>query len=182
MDASRNTSPQTSKAITPQFLSEWIASGLDKRLLLLIVPQKGEAMDWIYQAIAKIEGPMVWVILDASDNQPSVFQADLTAQLEKVFPKGLQGKTSNPGEPDELEDWIVLLINLIADWPERLVIVIDHYQVIVEEKIHIAIALLLDYLPPQGHMILISQCQPPLPLGHWRVRRQMVEFNLKKGG
>jgi len=39
-------------------------------------------------------------------------------------------------------------------------------------------SLLLDYLPPNMHLILVSQREPPLPIPRLRVRAQMREMRL----
>ncbi len=180
MDTPSYSSPQPIKRPTFQSFQEWIMGGLDKRLVLLVVPQKGEVTDWIYQVINQIEGMVVWITLDQNDNQPAVFQARLAALMENLSSGGCQDITGTLAQPGDLEDWIVSFINQVADWPSEIVLVLEDYQVIVKQEIHNAMAYLLDYLPPQGHVIIISQCEPPLPLGHWRVRRQMVEINLRQ--
>ena len=161
-----------------QFLIDWIKRALDRRLLVVVVPQKEEIMDWVRQAIGQIKEPVDWLTLAASDNLPPSFQAHLAAVMNKLALDGRLGSFDPPEQNEGLEDWIVSLINWAADWRVDRVLVIDNYTIIVAAEIHRAIALLIDFLPPHLHVILITQGEPPLPLGHWRVRRQVAEINL----
>lgn len=51
---------------------------------------------------------------------------------------------------------------------------LDDYHVITAPAIHQAFTYLLDHLPPQCHLLIISCNDPPLPLARLRSQGQMV--------
>ena len=55
------------------------------------------------------------------------------------------------------------------------ILVLDDYHVIDEKTVHEAVDFLLDHMPPQMHLFIVSRSDPPLHLSRLRVQRQMVE-------
>jgi LuxR family maltose regulon positive regulatory protein len=47
---------------------------------------------------------------------------------------------------------------------------------ITAQKIHHGIRLLIDYQPPQMHLLIASREEPPLQIARLRARRQLVEI------
>ncbi len=158
---------------TSQALQEWMLGKQDKRLVILIVPADGEKSGCIRQIISQNHTLVIWVILDESDNQPEVF----TQHLEGAIKVLTGGKLGNHFEPSfDPEDWMTAFINGCLDLPGEVRLVLDGYHQIKASEVHELVTMLVDYLPPQMHVILISQDEPPLPLARWRVRRQMAEL------
>jgi LuxR family maltose regulon positive regulatory protein len=69
------------------------------------------------------------------------------------------------------------LINTIASIHDHFVVILDDYHCIENPAIHEALAFLIDYLPPQMHVILAGRQEPPLPLARWRARGQLLELH-----
>jgi len=125
-----------------------------------------------------------WLSLDESDNQPVTFWRYLTAALQHARP-GL-GETAQAmlaeitasmasSQPPSLETVAAVLINELAGCPTPLILVIDDYHVIRSKEIHATLNLLLDHLPNNVHLVLLSREDPPLGLARRRARHQMVE-------
>jgi LuxR family maltose regulon positive regulatory protein len=70
------------------------------------------------------------------------------------------------------------LLNALADRPASLALVLDDYHVIEAPAIHRALAWLIDHLPPQFHLLIVSRADPPLPLGCWQARGQLCEVRV----
>jgi LuxR family maltose regulon positive regulatory protein len=64
----------------------------------------------------------------------------------------------------------------VATIPDDFVLVLDDYYCIKSEGIHEALAYLIDYAPPNMHVILATRTEPPLPLAQWRARGQLLEL------
>jgi LuxR family maltose regulon positive regulatory protein len=75
-----------------------------------------------------------------------------------------------------MEDAVTALLNEIAALPDSLVLVLDDYHAIESKQVHAALRFLLDYAPPQMHLVLATRSEPPLPLSRLRARRQMNEL------
>ncbi|MCP4543463.1 MAG: AAA family ATPase, partial [Chloroflexi bacterium] len=56
------------------------------------------------------------------------------------------------------------------------VLVLDDYHVIDAPSVHRSLEFLLDHLPPQLHLVILTREDPPLPLPRLRVRRQITHI------
>ncbi len=145
--------------------------GMNRRLTLLIAPAGFGKTALLRQWLTTHKRPTAWLTLEPVDNAPELFLADLVVALQAALPQ-IQlsvGDTS-------LQDGIIDLINALTSVPGDLSLILDNYHVISEPLIHQAMRLLLDYLPPQVHLIIASRTEPPLQLPRLRVRRQLVEL------
>jgi LuxR family transcriptional regulator, maltose regulon positive regulatory protein len=118
-----------------------------------------------------------WLSLDEADNQPITFWRYLTAALQHARP-GL-GETAQAmlasSQPPSLETVATVLINELAGSPTPLILVMDDYHVIRSKDIHASLNFLLDHLPNNVHLLLLSREDPPLGLARRRSRQQMIE-------
>ena len=118
-----------------------------------------------------------WLSLDESDNQPGTFWRYLIAALQHAR-LGL-GETAQAmlasSQPPSLETVATVLINELAGSPASLILVMDDYHVIRSKEIHASLNFLLDHLPHNVHLVLLSREDPPLGLARRRARQQMVE-------
>src|SRR5436305_6475213 len=55
-------------------------------------------------------------------------------------------------------------------------LVLDDYHAITIEPIHHALTFLLEHLPPQMHLVIVTRADPPLPLSRLRARGQLTEL------
>lgn len=129
---------------------------------------------------SKIENPRAaWLSLDKDDNDPVRFLIYLVAALQTVHPA--LGETTlailRAAQPFSVEAVLTTLLNELAALPGECVLVLDDYHVIETETIHAALTFLLDHLPPQLHLIILSRTTPPWPLGHLRARGQLLELH-----
>ncbi|MBE7474773.1 MAG: hypothetical protein DPW09_30455 [Anaerolineae bacterium] len=115
-----------------------------------------------------------WLSLDKEDNDPARFLSYLVAAMQTVYPALGQSSFTAPSLP--LETALTTLVNEIAALPETVVLVLDDYHLIEAETIHRGLIFLLDHLPAQLHLVILSRTTPPLPLGHLRARGQLLEL------
>ena len=67
---------------------------------------------------------------------------------------------------------------LSADNPERhIALVLEDYHVITTPAIHEAVAWLLDSLPSQLHLVIVTRADPALPLARLRARGDLTEIH-----
>ena len=126
----------------------------------------------IAQWIQSIDRPTAWLSLDEHDNELRVFVQSLTAALQSAFPDAFHGIASLFEAPrfPSVEYVVPLLINDLADLPDDLMLVLDDYHLIRTREIHSLLDQLIEHLPPQLHLVLISRSDPPLPLARWRAQ------------
>ena len=65
---------------------------------------------------------------------------------------------------------VTLFINDLADVPDDVILVLDDYHLIHNREIHTFLDQLIEHLPPQLHLVLVSRSDPPLPLARWHAQ------------
>ena len=58
-----------------------------------------------------------------------------------------------------------------------MVLVLDDYHVVTETAVHDSIRFLIDHMPPQLHLVILSRSEPPLQLPRLRVRGELTELD-----
>jgi LuxR family transcriptional regulator, maltose regulon positive regulatory protein len=125
--------------------------------------------------------PFAWVSLDEQDNDPvrlwrHIIEAICQVALEdEDFRADVLVTLSTAGQ-NFLEIGLPMLINELAEVPHRMIVVIDDYQFVTEERCHESVVYFLEHLPEKIHLILSSRSDPPLPLGRLRARGEMNEI------
>lgn len=173
--------PRPNRVARPR-LFEQLNSGLDKALILISAPagygKTTLAGSWLRSSNVASS----WLSLDEDDNDPIRFLRHFVAALEKVTPiiqpdllSALQGMRVDP--PDVL---LNILINEIVERAPSFVYVLDDFHVIHAQPILEMVASLLEHLPPQMHLLLLSRTDPPLPLFRLRARDQLLEIRVEQ--
>lgn len=80
------------------------------------------------------------------------------------------------GVSDQLENILNQFLNRLMHLPGDRFIIIENYHNFHDPMIHTVIAYLIDFLPPNIHMIISSQDQPALPIPRLRARRELIEI------
>ncbi len=157
---------------------ERLNAALDCRLTLLVAPARCGKTTLLHSWANACKWPVAWVTLTPEDNVPARFLSDLLAALEAI---GLPSGGLDPGLVAEasLADALVEVLNVLVEWPDDWVLILDSYHVIASDEIHEAARFLLDYLPPQMHIVIASRTEPPLQLPRLRVRRQLYQVSLE---
>jgi LuxR family maltose regulon positive regulatory protein len=122
--------------------------------------------------------PVVWLSLDAADNDPALFFTYLIATIQQINPDvGVDiESTLEPGAAPPIENLLTALVNDITASATRFVLILDDYHIIQEIKVHQALDFLFDHFPQGMHMVIISRTMPPMPLGRLRVQRELSEI------
>lgn len=127
--------------------------------------------------------PLVaWVALDEEDNDPRLFWTYVLNALEMQNAEGftsLLRLLQSPTVPS-MKYILTGLINLLANHTEHFLLLLDDYHVIKEQEIHNTLSYLVEYLPPQLHIVLATREDPPLPLQRLRARRQVLEIHTEQ--
>ncbi len=74
---------------------------------------------------------------------------------------------------DELQ---VVLLNEIYSISTDFVLVLDDYHLITNQTIHQFLALLVEHMPPQMHLVISARADPSLPLARLRARSELCEL------
>ena len=118
-----------------------------------------------------------WLSLDEGDNDPALFLSYLIAALKQVSEHIGDASLSMLQSPQPLPAQIILtnLINELVSLAHPICLVLDDYHVIHTPLIHQHLTFLLDHLPPQLHLVILTREDPLLPLAQLRARGQVLE-------
>ncbi|AJY73548.1 LuxR C-terminal-related transcriptional regulator [Paenibacillus beijingensis] len=166
-----------SKLVPRPRLIERMNEGLQRKLTLVSASAGYGKTTLVSEWLAGCSGPAAWLSLEEGDNDPARFLTCLIAALQTIaanIGEGVAGLLQSP-QPPQTESIIAALLNEITAVPDNFVLVLDDYHVIDAGPIDNAIALLLDRMPPQMHLVIATREDPRLPLARLRVRGQLTE-------
>ena len=174
--------PRSRTGLVPRpRLIERIKRGTEGKLTLVSAPagfgKTTLLTEWLASAPAA-NGPAAWLALDHNDNEPMLFWAYVIAALQTVNAQVGTRALALLHSPQQMsvETLLGTLLNDIAAFEQRIVLVLDDYHLVVAQPIHQGIAFLVDHLPPQLHLVIATRADPPLPLGRLRARSELVEL------
>ena len=173
--------PAPSKLVLRPHLVEQLDEGIQGKLTLICAPagfgKTSMLCEW-YAVHPKNVASVAWVSLDVSDNDGRRFWSYVFAALERLHPDIVEDAfvLLRSPQPPSMNVILTTLINALLAIQGQIILILDDYHVITEPSIHQAMSFLLDYLPPQMHLILASRSDPPLLLSRLRSNRTLTEL------
>lgn len=168
-----------SDSISRSRLTSQIDEGMKRKLVLISAPAGFGKTTLISDWSMKSAWPVAWLSLDEGDNDLAFFLDYFIAALQSI--RLFAGKSARSliqsSQPLFIESILTAIINEIVAAPNPFVLVLDDYHHIENQLVHDAVLFLLDYLPPQMHLIIASRTELPIPLGRLRASGQIVELN-----
>lgn len=165
-------------------LYDLLDESLSRRLALVSAPA-GYGKTTLLSGWARQRAlPVAWLSLDEADNDPARFLGHLCASFEGIDPS-LAGdllrmvradRFGGLGASGSIEAFQTELLNRLQSISHPLVLILDDFHLVSAQPIHRLVAFLVDHLPPQMHMVIVSRADPPLPLALLRARGQLVEI------
>ena len=151
---------------------------LDRKLTLLCAPAGFGKSALLSEWISLHNLHFAWLALDRNDNEPLIFLEYLFAACQVPWEGAIHVEAAAPtaAMPTSLQTAIVTLANTIAAFKHQIILILDNYHEITHVLIHRMIALLLDNLSAQFHLVIAGRTAPPLSLARLRARAQMEEL------
>lgn len=132
------------------------------------------------QALLLLGFDVAWLSHSADDNELTRWLDCLVASLKQVEPAITREAAMLGGrgaDPEAMERTIICLLSGIAAHPRELTIVLDDLHHITSGRIHEALQGLLDYAPPNLHVVLLSRAVVPLSLARLRDQGLVLELD-----
>ncbi|MGJ7509809.1 LuxR C-terminal-related transcriptional regulator [Variovorax sp. GT1P44] len=134
------------------------------------------------QALVPLGTDVAWFTSTADDNQPARFLDGLLASVARIDPAlvGEAARSRNPtieSDPDGIERLAISLVRGIAAHPRDLLLVLDDVHHLTHPAIQDALQWLLDYAPPNLHIVLASRGAVRLSLDRLRSQSQTLELD-----
>jgi LuxR family maltose regulon positive regulatory protein len=125
---------------------------------------------------------VVWLSLDADDNDPNRLFVSLIAALRDIVlrwdiePTLLATQVRGGGQSNRTI--VSVLANALASFDAgHLVLILDDLHNVTDTAALQLLADLVDRLPPSASLILGSRTEPALPLARWRVRDELGQLD-----
>jgi len=160
--------PPAAPAATVDRLALWPAAGRDGAPAVVIVwaPAgygKTTTMAQHFAALAAAKRRAVWLQLDSGDNDSFRFTASLVAALRRA------------GLPDIARPAPALL-ELIATLNEPFTLFMDEFEHLRDGDILEIVQSIIDYLPPQGQIVIGTRTKPSLALARAQAYGRLIEI------
>ena len=172
--------PHQSNTLVPRpRLIERLNNGLNGKLTLLSAAGGYGKTTLLSAWLSSQNFSVAWLTVDTNDNHPIPFLRYLIAAIQTVD-SNLSQEAHNlliSPEPRPTEFILTTLINELHQHDDQIVIVIDDYHLIENADIHAAIAFLIDYAPPQLHLVIATRHESPFSLARLRGRGELLELH-----
>ena len=160
-------------------LIERMDQGMSQGLVLVSAPpgygKTTLVADWARRKTSTI----AWLSLDAQDNDLSVINGYLSGFLKTYFdtPQSLLTDIIPDGTPElEYRTLLVSIINACIERQDDFTLVLDDYHLIQNPQIHEGLLFVLEHMPENLHLVLITRQDPPFPLARLRANNHVCEI------
>ena len=162
-------------------LTNRLQLGIQRPLTLIAAPAGFGKTTLLSTWLEHASLPAAWISLEHDDDDLTRFWSYVFTALSRVHPDSgtsalslLQASTLSPLPPIEIV--LTVWINDLAALPHQVALVLDDYHLITAQPIHRSITYLLDHLPPQLHLVIVTRADPPLSLARLRARGHLTEI------
>ena len=173
--------PSAPRLVVRESLIDALSTGLSRPLTLVYGPAgSGKTMLMAQWATSARDGrPLAWLSLETGDNDPTRFWTYVIEALRSMLPGIGEASVAMLRAPgvNLVDEALPTLVNELADASEQLVLVLDDYHAIEDERIHKGMAWLIEYLPATLRIVMTSRAEPPLRVGTLRARAQLNEID-----
>ncbi|MBT6612955.1 MAG: AAA family ATPase, partial [Deltaproteobacteria bacterium] len=159
-------------------LIKQLNEGLHRKLTLISAPAGFGKTTLVSEWVAECKRPTAWVSLDEGDNDLPRFLTYLVTALQTIAVKigeGLLGTLQSPQLPP-IELILTTLLNELTTIRDNFVLVLDDYHVVDSKSIDNGLSFLLEHLPPQIHLVIVTREDPNISLARLRAQGHLTEL------
>ncbi|MFC2151826.1 LuxR C-terminal-related transcriptional regulator [Bacteroidota bacterium] len=159
-------------------LFDKLNAGLNRKLILVSAPagfgKTSVVSDWINQKSI----PAAWYSIDHNDNELVDFLSYIIMAIQgiqKDFGHSALELLNSPNQTSP-ESIVNLLINDTLSIEKDFCLVLDDFHLINIIAISNIVAYLVEHIPENAHVIIVTRSDPVLPLAKLRSQNQLVEL------
>lgn len=136
----------------------------------------------ISQWLESTERLYAWISLDEEHNDLRIFLAYLVASINQTVPGSMANVVNAISGIDlpPIKDLIYILLSDLCEIEDEMILVLDDYQKINEEKVHQILNEWLHFPPPNIHLSLVTRRDPPLNINTLKLAGRMTEIRMDK--
>ena len=150
----------------------------DFRLLLVTAPAGFGKSITTRSWLADTGLQFTWLSLDEHDNDQKRFVAYLIAafrQLDGSIGEVTLEMLSSDSLP-AIDSLLTPVLNDLFQLSEEVILILDDYHLIESPKIHDTVRFLIDQLPPNIRLGILTRVDPPFPVSKYRARGDLAEI------
>ncbi|KAA3646748.1 MAG: hypothetical protein DWQ07_11135 [Chloroflexi bacterium] len=172
--------PRPELVLRPQLI-ERLNEGLHHKLTVISAPAGFGKTTLVNEWVTTSDRQVAWLSLDESDGDLTVFLNYFIAALNQAerssedIGEGALSMLQSP-QPPAVTEILTGLINELAAIPTQTILVLDDYHRIQAQPIHDALTFLLEHLPEQLHLVIVTRQDPQIPLAKLRAQDQLTEL------
>lgn len=159
-------------------LFEKLNTGLSRKLILISAPAGFGKTTLVSDWINRYRIPTAWFSLDNGDNDPVDFLSYIISGIQNIhseFGHNAIKLINSPNKPSN-ESILSLLINDILNINQNFLVVFDDFHLIRSNEILNIITFLLEHIPGNTHIVMLTRSDPALSLSRLRSQHQLVEL------
>lgn len=173
--------PLPERLLSRPGLIERLNEGVRSRLVLICTPAgfgKTTLLRQWQQGATHQMRAFAWVSLDARDNDPHRFWRYVLSALDSLSP-GIEAQLLPllDAPQSSLETLVSNVLNTFSAREQDGVLVLDDYHRIRSSAIHQSTHLLLQYLPPNLHLVVGTRVLPPFSLARLHAHGQVLALD-----
>jgi len=158
-------------------LLERLNEGLHRKLILISAPAGFGKTTLVSQWLAGGARPAAWLSLDEGENDLTRFLTYLVAAVQTLaatIGAGVVSALLSP-QPPPPASILTALLNDLTTTSDQFVLVLDDYHLLDAKAVDQALTYLVEHLPPQMHLVIVTREDPQLPLARLRARGHLTE-------
>lgn len=159
-------------------LFEKLNSGLERKLILVSAPAGYGKTTLLSDWLSQNKIPSAWLSLDSGDNDPAVLLSYVISGIQNIyhdFGQTILRLLNSPNSPS-FESIASLLINELLGINQNLLLVLDDFHLIRSVDVFRLVTFLLEHIPPNIHIVILTRSDPDLSVSRLRSQHQMVEL------
>lgn len=160
-------------------LDDTLDDGIDRHVpLILASAPAGSGKSTLLAAWgAGHAARLAWMQVEDADSDPARFWPSLVAAIGRPRPD-LAHQLAPLVVGSRGDDRVIVpaTVNALVDGGEGLIVVIDDYHLIDNERVHRGVEHLIDLCPPELTVVISTRVDPPFRLARLRVRHRVTEI------
>lgn len=179
LEAKLNAPPTRDEWVPRSRLLDQLDASVHRRLTLIAAPAGYGKTTLVAQWIASGRSPSAaWVSLDEGDNDAGRMWTHIATSLKRAG-CALESDLFSimaAGSAEALSGLLPQLVNALAAMPDEVVLVLDDFHLVTSPACHEQVAFLIEHLPSQAHVVVLTRADPSLRLGRLRVAGDLSEI------
>lgn len=159
-------------------LLDRLSKGREMRLIVISGVAGSGKTSLAAQWVARDHLRIAWYSLDKTDNEADLFIRYLLATLSLADSRlaSLISVDMREGRAFSTREVILRIADHASDLAGDLYLVLDDYQFVTAQTIHDTVSDLLNVMPSNMHVVILTRYSIPFPLSPFRVKNHIVEI------